>query len=501
MAIIPNTLTLEHTVSNDGHLINHAYHDFVVSIFGYQNYAQQYLGLTNFKYILTVYSDVDGKLLQLKSPRNSLGYGLFNLRTIFEDITATDESGYAMKRKSGALVQSTSNQVGFSVRPHSVHEIDKFCRNKRNLRRVYFSISGEFFHEGTQYTINTAFPKLTTKGNLLPFYLLWNACLSHADGDENNKFNQYILTSLTKKFLTDKRTDCVRSVRNYDYETLAFFNGVFQIQVGGHGTGGFNPQYISNVADIYIEAHGTNAFNMVIPNTTANGGSETPIFQTNYNTPQYPAYTDEGLLYVGVGPRNIADNGLTDTGGNPVTQATFNGITHYTAHARSSNGTQISEKIRFDVIPHNCKYESIRIAYLNRKGAYDYFNFIKKSVNITEITRSNFKKNYGYLPLQVSNNVNDQNKWDYGSYGGGTRSYNVNAIETIECNSDFMNEADALALQELFTSPVCYIQRGGQFEPCVVTEKDYTIQTTDNDKLKQYVVKIQLGHEQRVQRL
>ena len=64
-----------------------------------------------------------------------------------------------------------------------------------------------------------------------------------------------------------------------------------------------------------------------------------------------------------------------------------------------------------------------------------------------------------------------------------------------------MNEADALALQELFTSPVCYIQRDGQFEPCVVTEKDYTIQTTDNDKLKQYVVKIQLGHEQRVQRL
>ena len=66
---------------------------------------------------------------------------------------------------------------------------------------------------------------------------------------------------------------------------------------------------------------------------------------------------------------------------------------------------------------------------------------------------------------------------------------------------DFMNESDATALQELFTSPVCYIQRNGEFEPCVVTEKDYVLQTTDNDKLKQYIVSIQLGNEQRIQRL
>ena len=41
----------------------------------------------------------------------------------------------------------------------------------------------------------------------------------------------------------------------------------------------------------------------------------------------------------------------------------------------------------------------------------------------------------------------------------------------------------------------------GKFEAVVCTEKDYVLQTTDNDKLKQYVITIQVGQEQRVQRL
>lgn len=501
MAIIPNYLTLQYTEPNDGNIINHAYHDFVLSMTGYPLYAQQYPNITNFKYILSVWHDTSGKLIEMKVPPNKLNQGLFNVRSIFEDITRTDEGGYDFKAKGEDAVASTQAQLTFTSKPHAIHQIDRYARNRQNLRRVYFGLSCEFNSNGTFYQANLGFPKGNTKGNLLPFYLLWNACLKHSQEQGGLvRFVDYILSSSVQKFLTNKRSNCVRTVRSTDYETLAFFNGTFRVPISGHGNLQYNPSYNSSVASIYIKAYGSNAFEMSIPNTSDNCGSYNPVFQAPYENQQYNARTDEGLLYVGVGCKNIANNGLTDTLGNEVTEATFEGVTHYEVWARSNTTTQISEKIRFDVIPANCKYESIRIAYLNRMGAYDYFNFIKKSVNTTEITRSNYKANYGYSPMQYDN-VNQNNAWDYGSYEGGTRSYNVNAIETIEANSDYLNEFDALALQELFTSPVCYIQRNGEFEPCVVTEKDYTIQTTDNDKLKQYVVRIQLGHEQRIQRL
>ncbi len=491
MAIIQNYLTLQYTEPNDGNILNHAYHDFVLSMEGIEMYYQFYQNITSFKYVLSMWHDEDGKLIEMKVPPNKLNQGLFNVRSIFEDITKTDESGYASKRKAKAEVSSTHAGVSFVDSPHAIHQIDKFARNRQNLRRVYFGTSAEFFSNGVFYTVNLGFPKTGSKSNLLPFYMLWNGCLHHRDEQRGlDTYTRFILNSSAGRFLTNKRAVSSRSITINDYETLAFINGNYKTPTGFQ---------FSDVKDIHIIAQGDNAFNMIIPNTDANCGSYAPLYDAPYPTLNSPT-TDEGLLYVGVGVKNLVNNGLLDTNGNAVTYNTFLGITRYFVQARKSNGQPASELIKFTLNNQDCKYETIRLAYLNRLGGYDYISLNKKSVNRTEITRSNYKANYGYSPLQY-NDVNQNNQWDYGSYEGGTRSYNVNAIETIEANSDFLNESDAEYLLELFTSPVCYIQRGDEFEPCVVTEKDYTLQTTDNDKLKQYVVQIQLGNEQRVQRL
>ena len=41
----------------------------------------------------------------------------------------------------------------------------------------------------------------------------------------------------------------------------------------------------------------------------------------------------------------------------------------------------------------------------------------------------------------------------------------------------------------------------GNFEPVVVANSEYIKQTTVNDKVKQYFITLQKGHETRVQRL
>jgi|TARA_R110000764_G_scaffold1012_2_gene3807 hypothetical protein len=506
MAII-NYTTLEYTEEGGGAIINFAYHDSVFAMHGLSIYQVQYPNITNFKYKLQVRSGSQS-VATLEVPPNEKGYGLFNIRALVEDLVVTDESGYDILAKGVQGASSTMNTISFTDKPHAVHQIDKFCRNRDNLKQIHFVTQISFFSNGTFYESYTKSPKVKfgQKISLLPFYFYWNSCL-HFQTQQSGQldFSNYILNSNSSRFLTNKRTNCVRNVTKDDYETLGFLNGKWQVN---YGYGNVVVFAESDVKEIKVVADGTNAFTLTIPNTSANGGSALPIFQQTTPSAQFPATEDEGLLYVGIGPMNMINSNLVTDAGSNITEQTFDGITSYEIYSVRSSGAKSSETIRYDVIPANCKYERIRLAYLNRLGAYDYINLTKKSTEATEITRSNYKASYGYLPLQV-NQTNTLNKWEYGSYEGGTRSYNTNAITTFEANSDWLNDADAEALKELFTSPVAYIQRPnlqgtgqlGKFEAVVCTEKDYVLQTTDNDKLKQYVITIQVGQEQRVQRL
>ena len=114
-----------------------------------------------------------------------------------------------------------------------------------------------------------------------------------------------------------------------------------------------------------------------------------------------------------------------------------------------------------------------------------------------------FKQNYGSTPFQYNSGIGDLYGYYYnqGTYEGGTRAFNVNAVETIEANTDFIREDEAAILEELFTSPDVYMQTGDVFEPVVISETEYIKQTTANDMLKQYIITIEKGHNTRVQRL
>lgn len=502
---VPNYLQLKYTENGGGSMISFAYHDFVLSMEGLSVYQNIYPNITDFKYKLILVNS-GGVEVELQVPPNKLGYGIFNISSIIQDSVKTDESGYDSDAKNA--VTSTLRGVPFTEKPHSVHEIDRFCRNRDNLRWYTFATQCSFFSNGTFIESFSQRPKFNpnSKTVLLPFYFFWNSCRPFYTQQAGQlSANNYFMNTAGKYFLTNKRANCKRNVVVSDFETLGFINGQWQIP---NGYGAAPTVYVtSSVHVLEITGVGNTPWTLKLPNTSANAGSYPTIFQQTYPNAQFPATEDEGLLYVGIGPQNLINNEIQKVGGGFLTANDFANIDYYEVKALNSTGGTISETIRYDVIDENCKYERVRLAYLNRLGAYDYVNFTKKSTKSTEITRSNYNAHYGYLPLQVGNS-NLNNKWEYGSYEGGTRSYNTNAITTIEANSDWLNDADAEALKELFTSPVAYLQikneidgRYDTFVAVVCTEKDYTLQTTDNDKLKQYVVTIQLGQEQRVQRL
>ena len=320
-----------------------------------------------------------------------------------------------------------------------------------------------------------------------------------------------------------------RHLRRTDYHTLAFINGRFcnlnpEYPEGVHADETFqpvakmlSPKNCHNSIARYIcidtfDSAGLMTMQGCVENSIANAGAYNPNLTNGTLNPYDLRITDQAILYVGVGPQNIINSaGWLKNSGGTIDAPDFNNVATYRIYAKAQNGTRLSDYYLFDIIDNDCRgYETIRLAYLNRQGAWDYYNFTKKSQKSTNITRSNFKQFYGSENYSTHIKQNLCNTWDYGAFEGGTKTYNVNAINVIEANTDFITEAESVAFEELFTSSDVYMyvprstepnQNANQWVPVVVTEKDYIKQTQANDKLIQYIIQIQQGHETRIQSL
>ena len=444
--------------------LNPAYQDFYLFANGSEAVITSGVG-TNLKYVLYVYN-IDGTLLAtLKVAANADGRGIFRVDNIIQDFTKTDVIGFDLF----STQDSKFKDVGAFNKRHSIHHIDSYSRNKNNVKAFYFKASAEYVStiDGSLISL----PISQAQPYLRNFYYFWNGVVQHKDGEEFNT-TQFLLDGNTKKAITSLDSTVNRKIRIGDYHTIAFFTGTYFTDDTTQTSSIFDQVKIKTYND-------SNALQStyIYTNVNTNGGGTATSISENQN-----------LLYLGCGTQNI-DNEYTED---------FSGVSYYTVQA-FNDASAVSVLYRFDIVGNDCKgYETIRLAFVNRLGTYDYYNFNKKSTRTTSIVRSTFKQDYGHTPSAQ----NGSNYHDYGSYEGGTKNYNVNATETIEANTDFVSETEAVLLEELFTSPDVYIQNeNGNFEPVVVANSEYIKQTTVNDKVKQYFITLQKGHETRVQRL
>jgi len=450
-----------------------AYSDIIIRAKGMPNdiYDNKY----NVKYICKVY--IDGVLaatLKAIPDTNLNRRAHFRIHNILQDYTSTDKLGF-----DSIECNSTFEGSQYIDNPHSIHQIDKFARNRANLKTC-LCIGGYEYSN----TINGEILEVTSINTEVGF-LYFNSVLQHVDGFSSQDFSDYLLTGVTKRFLTifPRNIDNIVSqkIQLGQYHTVAFLNGNHYLD--SEVTGISISTFDSN--NTLIEAQAIN-------NTTANGGA--PFGTTiGYNLFQNTTNVDEGLLYFGCGTAQLEELGFDMTNVADYYVVAINGV------------APCSASYRFQIQDADCKgYETIRLAFLNRLGAWDYYNFNKRSVRTTEITRSAMKQNYGHTTeysTSFAGALQGVTTYNQGTYDGGTRTFNVNAIQTIEANTDFITEDEASLLEELFTSVDVYMQTGNNFEPVVISETQYVKQTTANDKLIQYIISIEKGHNTRVQRL
>jgi hypothetical protein len=245
------------------------------------------------------------------------------------------------------------------------------------------------------------------------------------------KYNDYVLTGSTSKFLTNQPRSGVFIKNNTDRGTLSYMQSI----------DGGNPLSSALVLTTY----------------QTSGGSIQYI--GNYAT----GFTGQNILHVPSGIWNLNNAGL----GTIVNQ-----LTDYKYDLFISASTQISERILYKINLRCTKYDTVRIQFLNRLGGFDYFNFNLVSRKTVNVTRNSFKKVLDY---------------NYQLGDRGTTILDIDGNYTFTVQSDWVNQNESNWLEELVTSNEVYIiNSDGTSYPIIIDDNSVEIKKSINDKLLTY---------------
>ena len=449
------------------------------------------------KFIAEVYiSDNSGSIVDpanlaatLKTTPNNAGVSIFNFRQILESYVSADNLP-----NLSTSTKYKNNPVNDHFRP-PIHIIDKYSIANKSIKwvKVLFKI---------QYKSGNAII-VAGYDELSDLYLVFNGYVTNEEplashsvvgfGYNIDGFpsgSGYIQTGNTSKFLTNAPT--TQYAQLTDYGTLAMFNMLTVAQTGSsavapNNTG--NSIYFVSIK-LYDSAGVLLGTPIQIVNIGGFGG--------------YTAASDSALtklLYIGCYPANL-NNWSTDWDTHKAN------VSYYTIQAfeDAAGSDAITQEYTINII-NECTYEPIRLTWLNKLGAWDYYTFMKKSVKSI--------KTKGVTYTQLGGTWNEST-FKIDGYKGGKKSFRVNAKESIKINTDFVTEQDAVWFEELMNSPEIYILNGystdlfqglGQFsgiinkyiQPVLLTTSSYIRKTRANDKLIQYTFEIERNKDNRTQ--
>jgi len=238
------------------------------------------------------------------------------------------------------------------------------------------------------HTTGTANAFLTTKG-----WTSWNDL-------HNDQYNTTLLAVARKRY-----------VKSGNYEVLGVYN---------------------------------NATNLIAKATILwNDNSEADITKTL----TFSNYTQDAVVYIGVGPQNIEDNGLLPASVKPSQHTDGD---YYDIILKNSAGAAIST-IRYEL---TCepKYTPYQVAFINRYGVADFITFFKASTEQGNFTSESYKRSiYQDGFTSASTQV------------GQSQSFNTNSRNTITMNTGWVEEAYADVVEDILMSDTIAVLLDGSW--------------------------------------
>lgn len=304
-----------------------------------------------------------------------------------------------------------------------------------------------------------------------------------ADYIQGTAFQKYQASSATDLFLSDVEessgdyniTGRINYIQDTDYHTIAFLNDYTNFQSNIHW-----------IQIIYRDSAGSQIGNVqYIANTGTNGGLP----------------SDDGtladktrLLYFGCGAGNLETSTVpayssAGTSAGSARPSNFAGWSYYTIRGVDDSFTAMTGLYYFIKQDGSCKgFKVRRLAFRNSLGAYDYFNFKKKSTQTIDVNRNTYSTMLGTF---------NKSKYRYNNTQRGKKTREVTATLKETLNTDWITEQDANLLEKLIMSTDVYIVENSDTtytQGVVVTDSSFVRKTNANDKLIQYTIQIEYAN-------
>jgi hypothetical protein len=178
-------------------------------------------------------------------------------------------------------------------------------------------------------------------------------------------------------------------------------------------------------------------------------------------------------------PSAVATPSVTYIQITPLTYNSGTGIDNIQVFANWNNGSARRAKFATIFIQSCGKFDPMRLAYLNKYGVYDFFNFDLVSKTTFDVEKKGYERNYSGSIYEAD----------------GVRVKNINPIyytkETQKWKiiSDYLTDSQAEILRELYSSPLVYMNLVNDnyitpsWIPAKPTATSYEVKKTAVDKV------------------
>lgn len=161
------------------------------------------------------------------------------------------------------------------------------------------------------------------------------------------------------------------------------------------------------------------------------------------------------------------------------------GLTYYTIQPYNG-ATALGSPIRYEVVCEQ-KYPNVRIKWKNRFGQFDWLNFNMVNRQSIQTTKRTYQPQLGSW---------EGSSFSYQSYDSAMLDYIVDTKQTLQVNTDWLDEDYNDILKQLMVSDEIYWvynETTGAVRPLTIVTSDLVFKTGVVDKVIQYQFEFNLG--------
>ena len=195
----------------------------------------------------------------------------------------------------------------------------------------------------------------------------------------------------------------------------------------------------------------------------------------------YSNYTQDAVIYVGVGAQNLQDNTSLPSSVKPSSHSDGD---YYDVILKNSAGATIST-VRYEL---TCepKYTPYQVAFVNRYGVADFITFFKTSTTQGAFTNEQYKRSiYQDGFTAASTQV------------GQRQAFNTNSQNTITMNTGWVEEAYADVMEDILMSETIAILIDGSWVAAQPQRSSIDYQKEVNRKVINYTLSFDIAFNER----